>query len=42
MEMVRQISRGRVVVGRGTLYTLLGKLKVSKIIKETKDDGRKV
>lgn len=41
MEMVRQISQGRVIVGPGTLYTLLGKFKESKIIKATKVEGRK-
>ncbi|MFZ7132339.1 MAG: PadR family transcriptional regulator [Eubacteriales bacterium] len=41
MEMVSQISQGRVKVGPGTLYTLLAKFEEAKIIKQTKIEGRK-
>ncbi|MPW24514.1 PadR family transcriptional regulator [Alkalibaculum sp. M08DMB] len=41
MDMVSQISHGRVKVGPGTLYTLLAKFELAKIIKQTKVEGRK-
>jgi len=41
MEAVSEISKGRVKVGPGTLYTLLGKFEKEKIIRETEVQGRK-
>jgi len=41
MESVFIISEGRVKVGPGTLYTLLGKFEKEKIIRETEVQGRK-
>lgn len=41
MERVESISKGRVKVGPGTLYTLLDKFKENKIIHETAVEGRK-
>jgi DNA-binding PadR family transcriptional regulator len=41
MNRVLNISKGRVTVGPGTLYALLGKFEKSGIIKETEVDGRK-
>jgi DNA-binding PadR family transcriptional regulator len=41
MEAVSEISKGRVKVGPGTLYTLLGKFEKENIIKETEVQGRK-
>lgn len=41
MEAVSKISKGRVKVGPGTLYNLLGKFEKEKIIKETEVQGRK-
>lgn len=41
MEAVTQISKGRVKVGPGTLYALLGKFEKEKIIRETEVQGRK-
>ena len=41
MKKVESISKGRVSVGPGTLYTLLGKFESSGLIKETAIDGRK-
>jgi DNA-binding PadR family transcriptional regulator len=41
MDAVSEISKGRVRVGPGTLYTLLGKFEKEKIIKETEVQGRK-
>jgi DNA-binding PadR family transcriptional regulator len=41
MEAVDQISNGRVKVGPGTLYTLLGKFEKENIIRETEVQGRK-
>lgn len=41
MNKVLDISKGRVTVGPGTLYALLGKFEKSGIIKETEVDGRK-
>ena len=41
MEAVYDISKGRVKVGPGTLYTLLGKFEKENIIRETEVQGRK-
>ena len=41
MEAVTQISKERVSVGPGTLYTLLGKFEKENIIRETEVQGRK-
>ena len=41
MEAVHDISKGRVKVGPGTLYTLLGKFEKENIIRETEVQGRK-
>jgi DNA-binding PadR family transcriptional regulator len=41
MEAVLEISKGRVRVGPGTLYTLLGKFEKENIIRETEVQGRK-
>ncbi|OOM74615.1 helix-turn-helix transcriptional regulator [Clostridium sp. BL-8] len=41
MDAVSEISKGRVKVGPGTLYTLLGKFEKEKIIRETEVQGRK-
>lgn len=41
MKEVESISKGRVLVGPGTLYTLLGKFESSGLIRETAVDGRK-
>ena len=41
MEAVDQISKGRVRVGPGTLYALLGKFQKENIIFETEVQGRK-
>lgn len=41
MEAVSKISKGRVQVGPGTLYTLLGKFEKENIIRETDVQGRK-
>ena len=41
MEAVSQLSRERVRVGPGTLYTLLGKFEKENIIRETEVQGRK-
>lgn len=41
MKKVESISKGRVLVGPGTLYTLLGKFESSGLIRETSVDGRK-
>ena len=41
MESVAQISKGRVRVGPGTLYALLGKFQKENIIRETEVQGRK-
>lgn len=41
MEAVAEISKGRVRVGPGTLYTLLGKFEKENIIRETEVQGRK-
>ncbi|MFD3157826.1 PadR family transcriptional regulator [Haloimpatiens sp. FM7330] len=41
MKSVIDISKGRVRVGPGTLYTLLGKFEKEKMIIETKIQGRK-
>lgn len=41
MDAVYEISKGRVRVGPGTLYTLLGKFEKEKIILETEVQGRK-
>ena len=41
MESVERISRGRVKVGAGTLYALLGKFEKEKMIVEVEVVGRK-
>lgn len=41
MEKVRTISRGRVTVGPGTLYTMLAKFEEKNIIRLTASDGRR-
>ncbi len=40
-EFVARKTRGRVHLGPGTLYTLLGKFQEEKLIEETQMDGRK-
>jgi DNA-binding PadR family transcriptional regulator len=41
MQAVEEISKGRVRVGPGTLYTLLGKFEKEYMIRETEVQGRK-
>lgn len=41
MEAVGEISNGRVRVGPGTLYALLGKFEEENMIRETEVQGRK-
>lgn len=41
MNSVQEISKGRINVGPGTLYTLLSKFEKEKIIIETSVEGRK-
>lgn len=41
MEAVDKISKGRVNVGPGTLYALLGKFEKESMIRETEVQGRK-
>lgn len=41
MEMVRQISHGRVTMGPGTLYGLLRKLEAAGLISQREIDGRR-
>lgn len=41
MEAVDKISNGRVGVGPGTLYALLGKFEKENMIRETEVQGRK-
>ena len=40
-EFVERKTHGRVKLGPGTLYTLLGKFQDEKLIQETEVDGRK-
>ncbi|MGL5416381.1 MAG: PadR family transcriptional regulator [Clostridium sp.] len=41
MNSVDRISKGRIKVGPGTLYALLGKFEKERMIRETKVEGRK-
>lgn len=41
MERVRQLTRGRVSVGPGTLYSLLDSFLQAGMIRETRVEGRK-
>ena len=41
MEKVQRISKGRVKVGPGTLYTMLSKFEDNGIIRRTAEDGRR-
>lgn len=41
MEKVKQISRGRVLVGPGTLYAMLAKFEENDVIKLTASEGRR-
>ena len=41
MERVKEISKGRVMVGPGTLYAMLAKFEENGIIRLTASEGRK-
>ena len=41
MEKVKQISRGRVLVGPGTLYAMLAKFEENGVIRLTASEGRR-
>ena len=41
MEKVRDISRGRVRVGPGTLYAMLSRFEENDMIRKTVEEGRK-
>ena len=41
MEKVKEISRGRVMVGPGTLYAMLAKFEENGVIQLTASEGRK-
>ena len=41
MEMVKQISHGRVKVGPGTLYSMLARFEEGGIIRKTFEEGRR-
>lgn len=41
METVAQLTNQRIILGPGTLYTILSQFEEEKIINETKVDGRK-
>ena len=41
MEMVRQISEGRVRVGPGTLYAMLSRFEENNMIQKTAEEGRR-
>lgn len=41
MEQVRQLTKGRVIVGPGTLYSLLDSFLQAGMIEETRVEGRK-
>lgn len=41
MEKVKMLSRGRVLVGPGTLYAMLAKFEENKVIKRTASEGRR-
>ena len=41
MEKVKSISRGRVLVGPGTLYAMLAKFEENGVIKLTASEGRR-
>ena len=41
MQMISEITEGRVLVGAGTLYTLLGRFEQEKIIIQTAEENRR-
>lgn len=41
MDKVKELSRGRVAVGPGTLYAMLSKFEENGIIRRTAEDGRR-
>lgn len=41
MQYVKELTKGRVVMGAGTIYQSLGKLEGDKLIKQTSDTDRK-
>lgn len=41
MQMIQEITDGRVKVGAGTLYSLLSRFEKEKIIEQVEDDGRR-
>ena len=40
MDRVKEISKGRVLIGPGTLYAMLQKFESQGIVKNTKQEGR--
>lgn len=41
MQYVSRLTRGRVVLGTGTLYTMVGRLAVDGVIRQVSQDGKK-
>lgn len=41
MQMVGELTEGRVVIGAGTLYTLLGRFEKEEIIKQVAEENRR-
>lgn len=41
MQMVEELTGGRVVIGAGTLYTLLGRFEKEEIIKQVAEENRR-
>lgn len=41
MQMVDELTEGRVVIGAGTLYTLLGRFEKEEIIKQVAEENRR-
>lgn len=41
MDKVKELSRGRVAVGPGTLYAMLSKFEENGIIRRTAEEGRR-
>jgi DNA-binding PadR family transcriptional regulator len=42
MQRVKELTRGRIVLGAGTVYSSLGKLENDGLIKAVREEGRRI
>jgi DNA-binding PadR family transcriptional regulator len=41
MQRVKELTRGRIILGAGTIYSSLGKLESDELIESVREDGRR-